>query len=191
MYQAIYSLRQAFQNGGPDFPYILCEDSCYRLNPDLELRVDSEAFELSYQAGQRLERGGHLPEAIREYELAENLYGGEFLAEDIYEDWPLVHRENLKRTYLDALDRLSEYFFDRGHLAMCISYCQKILAEDSCREDAHRRLMCCYSRQGQRHLALRQYHTCVEALERELEVPPMPATQELYQQIQEESCSIS
>jgi DNA-binding SARP family transcriptional activator len=74
---------------------------------------------------------------------------------------------------------------------MCVAYCQKILAEDSCREDAHRRLMCCYSRQGQRHLALRQYHTCVEALERELEVPPMPATQELYQQIQEESCSIS
>jgi DNA-binding SARP family transcriptional activator len=43
--------------------------------------------------------------------------------------------------------------------------------------------MRCYLRQGQRHLALRQYHLCVEALEQELDVPPMPATVELYRQI--------
>ncbi len=33
-------------------------------------------------------------------------------------------------------------------------------------------------------LAIRQYHLCVEILERELAIPPMPATVELYRQIQ-------
>jgi DNA-binding SARP family transcriptional activator len=184
LYQAIYSLRQALQSNGSEFPHILCEENCYRLNPELELWVDSEVFSQYYQTGQQLERKGHMPEAIKAYESAEMLYEGEFLAEDIYEDWLLVQRENLKFAHLDILDRLSRYYFEQAQLAMCIGLCQKILTKDNCREDAHRRLMRCYLRQGQRHLALRQYHLCVEALEAELAVPPMPATDELYQKIQ-------
>jgi len=184
LYQAIYNLRQALQTGGPDFAYILCEESCYYLNPELELWVDSEAFCTHYQTGQRLEREGRLHEAIREYELAENLYEGEFLAKDRYEDWLLDHRENLQRAYLDILDRLSQHYFDQQQFATCIAFCQKLLIEDNCHEDAHRRLMRSYLRRGQRHLALRQYHLCVEALEQELDVPPMPATIELYRHIQ-------
>jgi DNA-binding SARP family transcriptional activator len=184
LYQAVYSLRQALQTGDPGFPYILCEDGCYDLNPDVRLWVDSDDFTAHYQTGQQLEREGRLQEAIREYELADNLYEGEFLAEDRYEDWSLVPRENLKHAHLDILDRLSQHYFGQAQFAMCIAFCQKILAEDNCREDAHRRLMRCHLRQGQRHLALRQYHMCVEALKRELDVPPMPATVELYQEIQ-------
>jgi DNA-binding SARP family transcriptional activator len=183
LYQAIYSLRQALQMVNTDFPYILCEDSCYHLNPEMEVWVDCEAFRTHEQDGRLLEREGHLQEAIRAYELAENLYEGEFLAEDSYEDWTVVYRENLKHAHLDILDRLSQHYFDQGQLGTAISFCQKILAEDNCREDAHRRLMQCYMYQGQRHLALRQYHLCVEALKRELDAPPMPATLELHQQI--------
>jgi DNA-binding SARP family transcriptional activator len=183
LYQAIYNLRRALQAGGPEFAYILCEESCYYLNPKLTLWVDSEAFCTHYQTGQRVEREGRLHEAIREYELAENLYEGEFLAKDRYEDWLLDHRASLKRAYLDILDRLSQHYFDQQQFATCIAFCQKLLSEDNCHEDTHRRLMRCYLRQGQRHLALRQYHLCVEALEQELDVPPMPATVELYRQI--------
>ena len=43
--------------------------------------------------------------------------------------------------------------------------------------------MRCYSRQGQPHLALRQYRACVEALQAELGVDPTPATTELWEQI--------
>jgi DNA-binding SARP family transcriptional activator len=183
LYQAIYSLRQALQIGGNEFPHVLCEDSCYLLNPEMEIWVDCEAVRMHEQDGERMERAGHMQEAIRAYELAENLYQGEFLAEDLYEDWAVVFRENLKHAHLDILDRLSQLYFDGEQLERAVSFCQKILAQDNCREDAHRRLMRCHMRQGQRHLALRQYHQCVEALERELDVPPMPATLELYQRI--------
>jgi DNA-binding SARP family transcriptional activator len=183
LYQAIYSLRQALQSNSQDFPYVLCEDGCYYLNPELELWVDSEAFTLHYQTGQRLEREGHIRQAVREYEAADSLYEGEFLAEDRYEDWPLVQREHLKHAHLDILDRLSQHYFDQAQFAPCVAFCQKILAEDICREDAHRRLMRCYLQQNQRHLALRQYHLCIEALEQELNVSPMPSTVELYRQV--------
>jgi DNA-binding SARP family transcriptional activator len=184
LYQAIYSLRQALQAGSPAFPHILCEDNCYYLNPEVEVWMDCEAFRTHEQDGRRLERVGRLQEAIKAYELAENLYQGEFLADDLYEDWAVVYRENLRHAHLDILDRLSQLHFDRGQMEKAINFCQKILAQDNCREDVHRRLMRCHIQQGQRHLALRQYHLCVEALKRELDVPPMPATLELYQQIQ-------
>lgn len=183
LHQAIYLLRQTLQTGSPDLPYVLSEDGGYRFNPELELWIDSEAFGRCYETGQQLERQGRMLEAVREYEMAESLYQGEFLVEDIYEDWSLMHRENLKHTHLDILDRLSQYYCAQEQFALCIAYCQKILQVDNCREDAHCCLMRCYLHQGQRHLALRQYHLCVEALARELEVSPMPATVELYCQI--------
>ena len=58
-----------------------------------------------------------------------------------------------------------------------------MLAADSCREDAHCRLMRCYARLEQYPPALRQYQACVEALRTELDVQPSPATVELYERI--------
>ena len=63
------------------------------------------------------------------------------------------------------------------------SICPDLDTRDNCREDAHCLLMRCYSRQGQHHLALRQYQACVEALRAELEVDPAPATTQLYERI--------
>ncbi len=191
LHQAIYTLRQILQKGCPNFTYVLLEDGCYYLNPNLELWIDSEAFTEHFQIGQRYEREDRLPEAIVQYETAESLYQGEFLMEDRYEDWPIIQREELKHAHLDILDRLSRYYFGQNQLAMCITFCQKILTGDNCREDAHRRLIRCYLSQGQHHLALRQYHICIEALKQELDVPPMPATIELYEEIQKSRVQFS
>jgi DNA-binding SARP family transcriptional activator len=116
--------------------------------------------------------------------LADSLYKGEFLAENLYEEWTIVQRENLKRTQLDILNRLSQFYLDQKQFALCITFCQKLLDGDNCHEEAHRRLMSCYQSQGQRHLALRQYHLCADAMEHELGVLPTPITVELYRQIQ-------
>lgn len=184
-YQAIYTLRKMLQASRPDFDHILCDNSCYYFNPELTVWVDSEAFFAAYQAGQKLEQAGQVEQAIEQYQLAKSLYKGHSLAKDIYEDWLINQRERLKFIHLDILDRLSQYYFKQEAFAMCIDLCHKLLGEDNCREDAHRRLMRCYLLQGQRHLALRQYQLCIETLQRELDVPPMPATSELYQQILE------
>jgi DNA-binding SARP family transcriptional activator len=180
---AIYGLRQAFRAVRADFSHVLFQDDCYLLNPDLAVWVDAEEFVRRYEAGQDLERRGKLTEAMREYEVAEGLYQGDFLEEDLYEDWLMLQREGLKDRYLVILDRLSKYYLEDRRYAICISICQKILAKDDCREDAHRQLMRCYSRQGQRHLALRQYHLCVEALAQVLDMSPMRETAALYHQI--------
>jgi len=108
------------------------------------------------------------------------------LEEDVYDDWPMPRREGLKDSYLFIMDQLSRHYFEQESYATSIHLCQKILTKDDCREETHRRLMRCYSRQGQRNLALRQFHVCAETLQRELDVPPMEETLALYQRIRAE-----
>lgn len=180
---AIYSLRQALRNGDPSFSHILFQNDCYFLNPELTLWADYEMFMEYYQTGRRHEQQGQNAEAVRAYEMAETLYQGVFLPEDQYEEWTENTRQSLQSAYLSLLDCLSRYYLEHGDYAGCIAACNKMLAVDSCFEEAHVRLMCCYSRQGQTQLALRQYDRCVRALEAELDVPPMPETEALYERL--------
>jgi DNA-binding SARP family transcriptional activator len=179
---AVHGLRQALK-AASERQIVLFQDGAYRLDPELTIWVDVEAFERHVEAGRRLEATGQLAAATAEYEVATGLYQGDFLADDPYEEWPVLTRERLRVAYLDTLDRLAQLYFSQGQYAACAALCQRTLAYDNCREDAHCRLMRCYSRQGQQHLALRQYQACVEALRHELDVEPAPTTVDLYERI--------
>lgn len=180
---AIYGLRQTLRQAQPGLSHISFQDDHYFLKPELQIWVDIEAFAEHFSMGRDLEQRGELMVAIHEYRAAETLYQGEFLADDRYEDWPMPQRQRLETDYFSLLDRLSRYYFDQEDYDAGATMCQKMLAVDPCREEAHRDLMRCYSQQNQRYLALRQYHICIEALESELNVGPSQATIELYEQI--------
>jgi DNA-binding SARP family transcriptional activator len=182
---AIYGLRQTLRQIRPDFSHVLFQNDAYLLNPELHIWVDIEAFRKSLRTARDLEQRGELALAIREYRAAVDLYQGEFLAEDSYEDWLLSQRQSLEHDHFNLLDLLSRYYFDQEEFDVCATMCSKMLAFDPCREMAHRRLMRCYSHKRQRYLALRQYHLCVEALTRELDVGPSQRTKELYEQIRQ------
>ncbi len=179
---AMHSLRKALRRV-VFLPVIIFEDGAYGLEPNLQVWLDVEEFERCVKAGQRLEARDQLTAAVAEYESAISLYQGDFLEQNPYEEWTVLDRERLRVMYLDTLDRLSQIYFSQERYAACITVCQLILTRDRCREDAHCLLMHCYSRQGQHHLALRQYQTCVEALQAELEVEPAPETTQLYDRI--------
>ena len=183
---AICGLRKALKSVQKNFNHILLEDDYYLLNPMLELWIDFEEFVEHHDAGQSFERKGNLIDAIKEYEAGESLYQGDFLEEDLYEDWPIFQRESLKDSYFAILDRLSRYYFKEKRYVTCIHLCQKILAKDNCREDSHRLLMRCFTRQCQRNLALRQFDLCVQDLKQELDVAPMKETVALYHKIRNE-----
>jgi DNA-binding SARP family transcriptional activator len=119
-------------------------------------------------------------DARAEYELAASLYQGDLLAAP-YEEWPVLARERLRLAYLDVLDRLGRLSFDQGRYGASAALCGRMIEWDSCREDAHWRLIRCYSCQGQTRLALRQYLAYAAALRAELDVDPVPATIRLHE----------
>lgn len=179
---AMHNLRKAFF-AVTDLPMIIFENGLYSLPSDLQIWLDIEEFEGCVKAGKQLESRNQLTAAVTEYEKAISLYQGDFLEQDPYEEWAIIDRERLRVNYLDTLDRLSQIYFDQERYAACITVCQLILTRDRCREDAHYLLMRCYSRQGQSHLALRQFQACVEALRDELEAEPEPTTVRLAERI--------
>jgi DNA-binding SARP family transcriptional activator len=179
---AMHNLRQALHSV-TDVVVIRFKDGAYGLATDLEIWLDVKDFEDCIREGQRMEAQNQLTAAMTEYEIAVNLYRGDFLADNPYEGWTVLDRERLRVAYLDTLDHLSQIQISQEQYAACIRLCQLILNRDLCREDAHCRLMQCYSRLGQGPLALRQYQICVEALRIELEVDPAPETTQLYSRI--------
>jgi DNA-binding SARP family transcriptional activator len=177
---AIHGLRQSLRTAAGDTPVVIHQDQTYFIEPTLDIWVDIEVFEEQLKTAHQHLASAELGQAEAAFEEATWLYHGEFLADDPYEEWAMLTREHLRLCYLDALDRLGALRLDSGDHAGCVAVCLKLLASDSCREDAHCRLMRCYSRQGQVQLALRQYHSCTAALRAELDVAPAPATTELF-----------
>jgi DNA-binding SARP family transcriptional activator len=179
---AIHGLRRTLRTI-TDLPVILHSGSTYGIHPDMQLWLDVEQFESRLACGRSSEDAGDADKATREYEYADGLYRGDFLADDLYEESASLTRERLRLAYLGALTRLSNLQFSARRYAECAALCQRIIECDPCREDAHRRLMRCHSRQGQPHLALLQYRACVRALADELGVAADPATASLHDQI--------
>ncbi|WP_327697232.1 BTAD domain-containing putative transcriptional regulator [Streptomyces sp. NBC_00459] len=179
---AIHGLRRTLRTVTAD-QVIVYADGAYRLADDVRLWLDVEEFERRAERGRKLEAAGRLGGAMSEYECAAGLYRGDLLADDPYEDWPVLDRERLRLAHLDVLDRLGGLFFAFGRYAPCAALCRRVIELDPCREDAHRRLMRCYCRQGQPHLALLQYRACAQLLQEELEVRPGPATVDLRDRI--------
>ncbi len=183
---AIHSLRKTLgavsqeRNG---FVYIHFVDDHYLINPNMTLLIDDEEFEKQWLKGQRHESEGNFPGAIAAYLAAESLYKGDYLEEDLYEDWTLMRREALKDTYLNILIKLATYSAQAADYENCIGFCRKILAKDPCCEEGYRHLMRCYSRIGQRNRAMQWYKVCEKTVTTELGVKPESLTISLYRRL--------
>jgi DNA-binding SARP family transcriptional activator len=142
------------------------------------------ALDLDVAAFERLVRRG-TPEAL---EAAAALYRGPLLdgvrvEAPGFEEWLESERARLAELALDALRRLVDHHLKRERLDAAAQAAARLLALDPVQEDAHRILMRLHARQGRRAAALRQYQTCVAALQKELGVEPEPATRRLYLEI--------
>jgi DNA-binding SARP family transcriptional activator len=184
---AIHGLRKLLgrcpSSGGESVSYILLEEGYYRLSPAVGVATDIEDFDDGYERGRRLERMGRAEEAARAYEEAVALYRGDYLLEDLYEDWTMVERERLSNAHVEMLDRLAVYYMERGQLRESVRACYEVLEKDRCHEDSHRLLMSCYVGLGQRGRALRQYRLCERILAQEYGTAPSPEIQDLYRAI--------
>jgi predicted ATPase/Tfp pilus assembly protein PilF len=124
----------------------------------------------------------HLAEAIA-------LYTGD-LASDLYEDWLETERERLRDLYLVTLEELIDQQRRRGDYAAAVVYAQQLLAADPLREESVRLLMQLRYESGDRAGAIQTYQEFEQYVQAELEVPPLPETADLYEQIWREESSI-
>ena len=160
--------------------YVVLEEGHYRLSTDLHLYSDKDEFDARYQHGRQLEKAQRMPEAIAEYSKAIQLYRGDFLVEDLYEEWTWIERQRLINAYIDILERLAAHYMTTGRYQESIEVCYQVLEKDPSQEVSHRLLMECYARLGLRSRALRQYELCEQILRRKYGLEPSPDTKTTY-----------
>ena len=179
---AIYALRKLL--GDCPSPaagnYVLLEEGYYRLCSDVQVITDVDKFDACYEEGRRLAKEGRRGEAAAEYEKAIERYRGEYLVEDLYEDWTMIERERLIHAYIDMLSRLAVHYYETGQCQESIRACYRILQKDRCHEDSYRLLMRSYTRLSLRERALRQYRLCERILRQEYGTVPSSETRALY-----------
>lgn len=156
----------------PSDHFIVGEDSVLRL--DLEhVSVDVEEFLSEAQAGLSLLREGSPSEARLPLESAEARYTGDFLEEDLYEEWATPLREEARTTYIAVVRGYARLEAEAGNLEKAVALNLRILERDPYDEEAHLELVAVLSGLGRHGEARRFYRAYIARME-ELEVEPAP-----------------
>ncbi|HSD85739.1 MAG TPA: BTAD domain-containing putative transcriptional regulator, partial [Anaerolineae bacterium] len=171
----LYHLRRTLGHSA----WIIFDDDQYRFNRTRAYWFDVEIFEANLVQAAR--RQTSAPErAMALLQAALDLYQGD-LVEDLLEgEWFLLRREELRRKYLNALLQLGQLYFAQADYTRAAELYRRAIDKDEVLEEAHRELMRCYARSGERGQALRHYQTLTRILHDELGSPPAAESLALY-----------
>lgn len=181
LHNLVHHLNTLLDPALQDSGLVLHEDGYYRLNAEAGVGVDVIVFDhLVAEGDQQLQRGDTAG-AVHNYDRAIQLYRDDI--QHAGEVQTIMERERLRARYLTLLAQLAEYNYKQSAYGEALTYLWQLLARDAYREDAHRLVMCCYVRRGERAAALHHYQICVDLLRTEFDAPPEAATVTLFNQI--------
>ncbi|HEX7737930.1 MAG TPA: AAA family ATPase [Ktedonobacteraceae bacterium] len=126
----------------------------------------------------------HMPGTLDAFDAVLALYGGDYLPDDLYEDWAQRRRDHARRLYSWLLEQAARLAITSSQGLQASEYLRALLEQNPLDETMHRELMLIYARMGRRGEALNQYQTLRKVLRAELNTAPAPETAELYATIQ-------
>ncbi|MFI5895017.1 BTAD domain-containing putative transcriptional regulator [Actinoplanes sp. NPDC051513] len=175
----VHALRRSLADALAGLPPLVRTDDGYQLNLSAGIDVDILRFDRCTEQGSRQLRMGDRAGAAATFEEGLRIYQGDLCPCGTSLN-VVIERERLRALYLGALAHLTDYYYDTGDNGTALQYAHRLLQADPCREDAHRAVMRCYARLGQRAQAMKQYLLCREILLREFQAEPEPATDDLF-----------
>ncbi len=91
------------------------------------------------------------------YRAAAELYRGDYLEEDRYEDWALSTRERLRESFFELRRDWADLLAEQQRYSEALAICQHLLVDYPLREEIWQRVMRVYANSGRRDQALRAY----------------------------------
>ena len=175
--QALYVARRMLRSAAGERPRLLYrQGDQVRLCSDGPVWVDVDAFR---EATNLARRDGD-PQS---YRAALALYEGDLLPADLYEEWSLAPRDELRDLHRNLLLGFARLLEERGSYEEAVEALQAVLREDAALEVARLGLMRLHARHGHRRRALREFKELSEALLDELGIEPSPAARTLHEEI--------
>ena len=159
--------------------YIMLRDDYYIVNPDYLEWCDALAFEKLFERVVRTHPNEALPLQL---ELI-SLYRGEFLAGFEVSEWGAARRALYEGRFFQIVKQAGEQLLKDDMPRETLAVVNKGLALDYFREDLHRSALKAYDRLGLFDDLEAHYFEMCQIIERELETPPEPDTEQLYRRL--------
>ena len=156
--------------------YLASQDQSLVVCPESSLWVDVDAFE----DAARIARRSREPAL---YRAALDLYAGELLPTDRYEEWAEEPRRRLQERYLSLLLGLAHLHEEFADYDSAIEALRRVVSEEPTREEAYAGLMRLYALLGNNKEALAQYGRLEETLSRALGTEPATSSRALKEEI--------
>jgi DNA-binding SARP family transcriptional activator len=184
--QALNNLRKALHHLRQHLPdadaFIHADAKTLQWFPDAPFTLDVQEFEQALDAAQRCAERRDAPAVRAHLTRAIGIYLGDLLP-GCYDDWVAPQREHLRDRYVTALGQLTALLEEQGDIPAAIQFANQRLRSDPLSELAYRHLMQLHMSNGDTASALRAYHACVTALQRELNIAPGALTQQVYERL--------
>ncbi|MFN8442863.1 MAG: BTAD domain-containing putative transcriptional regulator [Caldilineaceae bacterium] len=158
--------------------FLAVDNLTVQWRPDAPFRLDVADFEAALAQARK---ATDCERAQQWLEQALASYGGDLLPGN-YDDWLIALREELRQQKIEALHKLITLLEQQGEYRAALRFAQRLLQQDELDEAAYVLQMRLYALSGDRAGIRRVYQSCVDALARELDVEPSPATQAAYEQ---------
>ena len=182
--QARTNLRQLLHNLRRTLPVdcslLVADNHTVHWKTDKSCSIDVMEFKAAVQAAAG-SKESDLAAARKSLEEAARLYQDDLLP-DLYDEWLEPTRTQLRQQFADVLTRLSRLVETLGEYPAGILHATRLVALDPLRESYYQTLMRLHMRNHDRSSALRVYHQCLRALQRELGVSPGRSMQEMLRE---------
>ncbi len=144
---------------------------------------DLDEFDASIALAEEAESEDNPLGAIRAYERLAEVYRGELLPGDVYDDWFSGIRDRYRIEFGDAMLKAATILESRGEHAKAQKMARRGLQADSWREDLYQAALRAQISGGQRSAAIETYLACRSRLADDLGLDPSGETLRLYEQV--------
>jgi DNA-binding SARP family transcriptional activator len=152
--------------------FIVRNEYLYHINPQAKIWWDVDLFENLADKND--------PDSLEE---AFSMYKGEFLTDNLYDDWANDKREQIKKTIILVIEKLSSLLLEKGDFDLTIRANEDLLKIDPTWEPAYRNLMLAYAgKENQAQLKM-VYQRMIKVLSEELGVNHSDSTEKLYRSL--------
>jgi len=155
-------------------------DACW-LTDVLESDLDGFEAELGTMRSARVNGDGAavVSSAMRLSEI----YRGELLPVDLYEEWFEEDRARTKRDFCDAMATGAQCAVEASQYDVAMEFLKRASAIDPWREDIYQLMMQCQMVAGQRSGAIETYNRCRARLVEDLGIDPSAETVRIFQDV--------
>jgi len=163
-------------------PYVDNTGGVCRVMAD-SVRSDVEEFERTLSKAREAQAAERTSDALGLYERLAEIYRGELLPGDVYDDWFAQVRDEFRAKYADAMLQAASLLQARHDHLGALTFIRRALNQDPWREDLYQAALRCQIAAGQRSAAIDTYLLCRSKLTEDLGLDPSAETRALYDQI--------